>query len=183
MPFPEREIQCRYSSGWKVFVSVLLLPFAVLGLLLAFRAVAGLAAATVDLAAGSFPDAVALAGESLGSLSGGLVLLSFAALFLNLYADVWLSEQGIAVQVFWIRWIFVPWEDVLDMRPTIQARLFGHRRSRLVFVRRLTVLHRCIGWLHGLTPRPAFNIKATQEGYDEAVGLIRRKLGERGAVG
>jgi hypothetical protein len=169
------EILCSYSFGRKLWVYAFALSFASIGLLMTL---AELVVVAQEVASGIPLDMQRIIGEIL-PLAGLIVFsLLFPLLFLSMYSDVHISEKGIRVQVISLWWIFVPWQDVLDSRPTIQASFWGHQRSQLVFVRKLTFLHWIIGWILGLRLKPAFNIKGTQEGYDDAVQMIKMKLGK-----
>jgi hypothetical protein len=176
--YHQNEISCSYPFWQKLWVSVLVLPFGLAGLLVAFDIVSDLIVVGQGLASGATPHIQELIGEIVPLAGLAAFSLLFPFLLLSMYSDVHLSEEGIRVQVIGLWWIFVPWQDVLDIRPTVQASLLGHRRSQVVFVRKLTWLHWIIGWVLGLKPRPAFNIKGTQTGYDDAVRMIKGKLGK-----
>lgn len=98
-------------------------------------------------------------------------VLLFPLIFSNMYPSIRISNDGISVQVFLFWWIFVPWKDVEDIR---HIRL---SRSRLVIVRRLTPVHRLFGSSITWKFKPAFIIKRTLKGYNEAVKTIEEKMG------
>jgi hypothetical protein len=155
---------------------------ALIGLFVVLLTTVGLGATLVRTVSGTSLDPEQVVGMSLFLVFLGLPSLGISVFFLNLYSDIRVLQDGIEVQVFLLWWIFVPWENVLDIRPTIQSRILGHRRSQLILVRRLTIFHRYIGWSLGMTLKPAINIKGTQRGYDDAVRLIRERLGKSGDV-
>jgi hypothetical protein len=99
-------------------------------------------------------------------------VLLFPLIFSNIYPSIRISNGGISVQVFLFWWIFVPWKDVEDIR---RIRL---SRSRLVIVRRLTPVHRLFGSSLTWRFKPAFIIKRTLKGYNEAVETIEEKIGK-----
>jgi hypothetical protein len=113
--------------------------------------------------------------DVLGLLFATFLLLVFGCIFLpflNMYPSLRVSTDGLSIQVFLFWWIWVPWEGVLDIQPTISPV----SRSSLVILRRLTPVHRCIGLVGGLTLKPAFLIKRTLRGYHEALGTIREHV-------
>ena len=96
----------------------------------------------------------------------GLGLLVFS----NTYPSLRISDGGITVQVFLFWWVFVPWRDVEEIRTV------WFSRSRLVLVRRLTPVHRLIGSGNIWKLKPAFLIRRTLIGYDEAVKTIEKNV-------
>lgn len=106
------------------------------------------------------------------SLLGYFLLLVFYSLTISSgYPNFRISNTGLMVQVFVFWWVFIPWRDVQEIR----SSLWG--TSKLVFVQRLTLIHRIYGWIFGLTPRPAFVITRRLQGYDKAVKTIQRNTG------
>lgn len=101
------------------------------------------------------------------SLLGDCVPLIFA----NMYPSFTIANEGMRVQTFFFWWISIPWEWVQEIRPTRSSS-----RSQLVIVEKLTIIHRLVGWVAGRTWRPAFVIKGTLHGYDDAVNIIRSKV-------
>lgn len=128
----------------------------------------------VDLVINIF--AFAATGESdithLASLLGYFLLLALYSLAISsAYPNFRISNTGLIVQVFVFWWVFIPWRDVQEIR----SSLWG--TSKLVFVRRLTLIHRIYGWIFGLTPRPAFVITRRIQDHDKAVKTIQRNRG------
>jgi hypothetical protein len=68
-------------------------------------------------------------------------------------------------------------QDVVEIRRSIVF----FSQSRLVVVRRLTPLHRLIGWTYGLVFKPAFLVRRRLQGFDEALGTIVEKASKREA--
>lgn len=97
-----------------------------------------------------------------------LLLSSYSLIISSAYPNFRISSAGLTVQVFIFWWMFIPWEDVQDIR----SSLWG--TSKLVFVQGLTPIHRIYGWIFALTPRPAFVITRRIRGYDKAVKTIQR---------
>jgi hypothetical protein len=168
----------RYSYGLseKLFRYALLLPFIIITIYTALMTGVGAISCLGRVILGE-----PVGYESLQIVFGMFVLFvmtgDICAHFLNLYPDIRASDDGLAVQVFLFWWVFVPWEDVVDIRPTGVSKLLGSSRSRLVVVRHLTLAHRLIGGADSRF-RPAFIIKATMQGYDELMRLIKAKLGK-----
>jgi hypothetical protein len=94
--------------------------------------------------------------------------------FSNFEPDIQVSEQGLKVQTFWFWWIFIPWEDVKE----IKVPLFGLSRSHLIIVRKLTVIHRIIGIAGGTFFKPAFLVSPKLERYSELVSTIKDNYGK-----
>lgn len=137
------------------------------GAFVAFLVLVELVVNVFALVATAEPDITQLA-----SLLGYFLLLAFYSLAISsAYPNFRISNTGLIVQVFVFWWVFIPWKDVQEIR----SSLWG--TSRLVFVRRLTPIHRIYGWIFGLTPRPAFMITRRIQGYDKAVKTIQRNTG------
>jgi hypothetical protein len=96
----------------------------------------------------------------------------FIALFSNFEPDIQISSAGLSVQVFIFWWVFVAWGEIEEVRPTKTS--FS---SRIVLVRRLTPVHRLIGWIYAGRLKPGFLIRRQLEGYDEVLSTIREQLG------
>jgi len=96
----------------------------------------------------------------------------FPLLSSNDLPSIRISDDGISVQVFLFWWVFVPWEEVQEIkkRPLL--------RSRLVVVRWLTPIHRLIGST-ATGFRPAFVLKRSLIGFDEAVKTIEQRIARR----
>jgi hypothetical protein len=163
-----------YGLGEKIFRYALLLPFTIITIYAALMTGVGVIAC-LSRAVSSEPTDCRILWIPFGIFvfTGYL-----CAHFLNLYPDIRASDHGLAVQVFLFWWIFVPWEHVVDIRPTGLSKLLGSSRSRLVVVRRLAFVHRLIGGADSGF-QPAFIIKATMQGYNELVRLIKEKLGKQ----
>ena len=122
-----------------------------------------------QIASRSATDLILMVG---GSLSGLLIAVLFPLLFSRTWPNIRISDLGISVQVFLFWWIFVPWEEVQEIKRSFP---FG---SRLVVVRRLTPIHRLIGST-ATGFRPAFVLKRSLVGFDEAVRTIEQRIARR----
>lgn len=87
----------------------------------------------------------------------------------QMFPEIQTSSQGIKVRFFWFWWLFVPWDDIVDV---FRWRLAG-RRTVVVVVERLTHFHRLYGAVYAETARPAFLISESIEHYDELVQTIK----------
>jgi hypothetical protein len=121
----------------------------------------------------------AISGIAVDPLLIGVCLLAppilalFPLYFSNMHPSIRIYDNGISVQVFLLWWRFIPWEDIEEVRSIPLSR------SRLVIVQRLTPIHRLfcssITWRF----RPAFLLKHTLKGFNEAVRTIEEKVGKR----
>jgi hypothetical protein len=162
----KREILYTYHWFTKALLCVFIIAFTPLTLLSAAGALAGL---ILVLSGSPIGEVGFLGGFAFGAFGGGLLLV----LFTNTEPNIRISDRGVAVQSFLFWYIFVPWQDVKEIRKTI----LPGSKSYLIVVRRLTPFHRLIGWTHGYTFQPAFVIRKGLIGYDEAVKLIKQKTG------
>ena len=96
----------------------------------------------------------------------------FIGVLSNLEPDILVSDDGLRVKFFWFWWIFVPWEDIEDMR----VSLFGLSRSRLVVARKLTFVHRIIGASYGTFFKPTVLISSHLERQSELVATIKKHI-------
>lgn len=90
--------------------------------------------------------------------------------FSSMYNDIQTSEQGIRVQVFQAWWVFVGWEDVLDIRPAFTSL----QRTQVVFVNKLTPFHRFLGIMYGF--KTVFYISPIIENHDELIKIITQHI-------
>lgn len=98
----------------------------------------------------------------------GWTLSSF---FFNLYSTVWLSDDGIAIR-FFFRPIFIPWDEIVDVRVAFPAFL-----GYVVRARRITPLHRIYGWIYAQSLLPCFLIGRGIQNRDELLREIRLGIG------
>ena len=107
-----------------------------------------------------------------GSLLGLLIAVLFPLLVSSTDPSIRISDMGISVQVFLFWWVLVPWEEVQEVKKRFLLS------SRLVVVRRLTLIHRLIGST-ATGFRPAFVLKRSLIGFDEAVKTIEQRIARR----
>lgn len=93
-----------------------------------------------------------------------IALLSF-----NLYPTIWVGDKGLAIS-FLHRRIFIPWDEVLDVRTAFPSFL-----GYLVRAKRITPFHRLYGWLYGQSSFPSFLIGQGIQNEDELLREIRRR--------
>lgn len=97
------------------------------------------------------------------ALAGGMALL-------NLFPDVAIRSDGLGVRWLLLLWLFVPWENVCSVRPPLVS--IG-KDTYLVQVRGLTLLHRLISLVYGLSLRPGFLLSPGIERHKELLQFIR----------
>jgi hypothetical protein len=104
--------------------------------------------------------------EMLGYLVSGVVTNLLFGAMLNLATEVCVGDQGFYIRVFVIKRVFVPWEDLLDLRLSLR---FDRNKEMVwvVQVRRLTLWHRFVGLSHGTGWTPSFVITSDMDGYRE----------------
>lgn len=78
------------------------------------------------------------------------------------------------VQVFFFWWVFIPWENVLEIRPRFRKSIIL-KEATVILVRKLTPFHRLIGVLVGKS-KPGFQISHSIGGYSELIDLIRKGM-------
>lgn len=102
--------------------------------------------------------------------------LVLGGILLTLYTEVIVSDDGIKARVFVFKWVFIPWNDVLDVIATPLLGYAGYADSQLwcfVRVRKLTPFHRLASacYLTGLEPVLIINMHI--EGYEELIQIIK----------
>lgn len=174
------EVWDSYSYGLceKLIRYGLLFPFVAIAVCAALAIVVGAAGCLVLLLRGEVVDCRPLWIPVCTFLFTGYL----CTIFLNEYPDIRTSDEGLAVQVFLFWWVFIPWEDVVDVRLTTIGKMLGSSRSCLVVVRRLTPVHTLIGGTSGTKYQPAFLIRETLEGYADLMKLLRARLETTGQL-
>ena len=88
--------------------------------------------------------------------------------------DVRVVASGLFVQVFFFRWIFVPWEGIVEVKSGFRKSIL-RKEGTVILVRKLTPFH----WLSGVLLigrlKPGFRIDSSISGYDELVSVIQEK--------
>lgn len=124
------------------------------------------------------------AGDELKYLGGAWIPIFLGCTLLTLYTEVVVTEEGMKVRVFIFKWVFIPWEDVLDITVTPIPGCNDPNLWRFVRVRRLTFFHRLasICYLTGL--KPVLIINKHMEGYEELIRTIEEHVAkQRSAAG
>lgn len=108
---------------------------------------------------------------------GAWIPLVIGLVFLAMHtAEIEVHEQGIQVRIFIFKQVFIPWQDILDIRA---PNLPGYSDPSLwtfIQVRKLTIFHRLVGIAYLMGPRPVLMINRYLRGYDEIVSLLRERI-------
>lgn len=118
--------------------------------------------------------------------------LAFVVLWLPFYSffpimlgiiqpDVKVNEAGLFIQVFFFWWVFVAWENVLEVRPRFRNSIL-RKEATVVLVQKLTPLHRLFG-IFVRSSKPGFQINHSIGGRNELMDLIQRKMEQKGNGG
>lgn len=111
----------------------------------------------------------------------GLLVFTFSSLFgivlgvtvSNFFPDIMIHGGGLSVK-FYFKWLFVPWEDVISVKPLPIRK----RRTYLVRVKKLTVVHRLISLCQWGSLQPGFLISSNIDGYHDLLRVIREHIDE-----
>jgi hypothetical protein len=122
------------------------------------------------------PPAIA----SFQSLAAPWVFLLLGLNLLTLHTEVVVTKEGMKVRVFIIKWVLIPWEDVLGL--TVSPLPGGNdpKLWRFVRVRKLTPFHRLDSLCYLTGPDPVLIINRHMSGYEELVQVIAEHLQEGG---
>lgn len=91
-------------------------------------------------------------------------------------AEVEICEQGMRVRIFILKRVFIPWQDILDVRP---PPLPGYSDPSLwvfIQVRKLTIFHRLLGMAYLMGPQPVLVVNRYLKGYDEFLSALREHI-------
>lgn len=94
----------------------------------------------------------------------------FSILTGNYYAEIESDKDGLQIVFLWRR-LFVPWEDIIEIKP-----LFNVSFLKNVWVgrtRSLPIFHRLYGLLYGFSPHPSFVVSKGISNYDELIHRIQ----------
>jgi len=118
-------------------------------------------------------------GDELKYLGVAWMPLVIGCTLLTLYTEVIVGKEGMKVRVFIFKWIFIPWQDVLDV--TVPPIPGGNDPNlwRFIRVRRLTFFHRLVSicYLTGL--KPVLIIGKQIEGYEELIQTIEEHVAKK----
>lgn len=92
---------------------------------------------------------------------------ALSILLINASPTVWAGEDGIVISAFLVFKIFVPWEELVD----IKGIRFGHF---LVRTKRITFFHRIYGWIYSHSLYPSFMIRRDIAERDKLISEIKQ---------
>ena len=163
----------RYSQFLKVF-SIVPSVFFILGLLFCIDWLAinlGLVTDTL------FGDSATINYDSY--LRNGLFLMFMGVFFLSQFNEIILGNKGIKVSVFYFFWIFVPWEDIIDITTHPFPGYRDPTLLRIIKVRNLTIFHRLAGLVYFTGSHPIILISKYISNYDDLVNSIEKELNRK----
>jgi hypothetical protein len=104
--------------------------------------------------------------DSPGLLISGCILNVLSGSLSNMTTDVCVDSQGLYVRAFVIKRLFVPWEDLIDVKI---SQVYDQHREFIwvVQVKKLTFWHKCIGSSYKGEWVPSFLITSDLDGYEE----------------
>jgi hypothetical protein len=117
-------------------------------------------------------------GAVLRFLPAPWAFLVLGLTLLTLYTEVIVTKEGMKVRVFIIKWVLIPWEDVLGLTVTPIPGGNDPKLWRFVRVRRLTPFHRLASLFYLTGPDPVLIINRHMSGYEELVRVIAEHLQE-----
>jgi len=100
-------------------------------------------------------------------LAGGMLL--------NVFPDLGISEEGLHVQFFAARWLFVPWRDVIGLS-IAPATAFSKTPVYVIRVRKLTFWHRLLGFFMGSRTSPGVAFSSDIRDYDRLVKELKSRI-------
>ena len=114
--------------------------------------------------------------EMLGTLFVSLACFFLSSVMLpsmiNEYNEIRAYPEGLSIKVFQFifRWIFVNWEDIIDIH-LINTPIFEDSVWAIV-VRKLTVWHGMIGRRFGMSPYSIIIIQSDLDGVEDLLNVI-----------
>jgi hypothetical protein len=115
--------------------------------------------------------------ETLRVLAVAWTPFLLGSFFLNQYTEIIVADQGMWVRVFLLKWVFVPWEDVLNITTTPSTYLPA--LLHLIQVRKLTVFHRLISITYRAGSKPSIVINGHMRNYQELLETIEKHIGQK----
>lgn len=88
----------------------------------------------------------------------------------NFYAEIVSDKDGLQIVFLWRR-LFVPWEDIFEIKPLFNVSFL--KNVWVVRTRSLTVFHRLYGFLYAFSPRPSVVVSKGISNYDELIHRIQ----------
>lgn len=81
-----------------------------------------------------------------------IIMSGFAMIFAgNFFAEFVSDEKGLWIRFLWKN-LFVPWEDVIAVKPFLNLSIYKHRH--VIRMRSLTLFHRFYGLLYSFSIHP-----------------------------
>lgn len=114
--------------------------------------------------------------SAIGLLVGGWVPLILGAMLLTLHTEVIVTTRGIKVRVFIFRWIFIPWEDILDVTVPSIPVYNDPNLWCFIRVRKLTLFHRLVSLNWRTGSDPVLIISKYMDGYRELIKIIEEHV-------
>lgn len=105
---------------------------------------------------------------------GPWICFMLGGLDLARYTEVIVTATGMRVRVYFFKWVFIPWEDVLGI--TVTPILNIPTLGRFVQVRRLTYFHRLASMAFLTGPQPVLIIGNDLSDYVELVQIIEEQV-------
>lgn len=111
-------------------------------------------------------------------LLGALFFILGGCVTINLYPDIEVLENGLRVQVFGFRWVFVPWHDIVAVEP-LENPFSSRPRGVVVRLQRgLTPIHLLIVASMTKHMTRGFVISNAIGGYEQLVETICSKYSQ-----
>ena len=92
----------------------------------------------------------------------------------NIMLPIIVTPEGLKVQIFlfWFRWVFIPWDEVVNV---VKSPIPGAGLSSVtvVQVKKLSLLHRFIGFIHIRNFSPRIIINSYIKDYEELIEIIK----------
>jgi hypothetical protein len=123
--------------------------------------------------AGRYPTA----GEGLGLLVGGCAFVIGAGTVSTLHTEIIVTNKGMKARVLIIGWVFIPWEDILDIGVVPMPRYNDPSTWRYIRAKKLTCFHRLASLSYGTGTDPVLIIYKRLDGYKELLQTIEEHVG------
>jgi hypothetical protein len=91
--------------------------------------------------------------------------------FINYLPKIWINEQGVTISAYIFFRIFIPWAEIIDIKPALRFY-----RPCLVRARRISLFHRIYGWMYSHSFYPSFIISRDLIDRDELINEIRLRI-------
>jgi len=114
-------------------------------------------------------------------LQGGLVMMFMGLFFLVRTNEFQIENDGIKVSIFFLFWVFIPWEDVLEITTLKLPGYSNPNMIRVLRVRNLTIFHRLASFLYFAGLHPIMIISNQLINFEDFINTIETKLESRNA--